>query len=168
MQQPASEQSPEGAALEEERVTEESLSLAFWPLWVLPFARVGLAFLFAAYFPDDVTSFYMNTVFPFGITFWMGTFFSYGWEVQRLWIQELPRRWAPWVIGGALVFVLFMMGGPAALIDDPWLVVNGGVSRREDAYGLPETPCGGHASTVAQIGKHEDSRTCETDVIAAS
>ena len=108
--------------VESERVTEESLQLAFWPLWVLPFAGVGLAFLFAAYFPDDVTSFYMNTVLPFGITFWMGMFFSYGWEVQRLWIQELPRKWAPWVIGGALVFVLFVMGGPATLIDDPWLV----------------------------------------------
>ena len=125
MQQTTPEQAaaaPTEEAIELERVTEESLQLAFWPLWVLPFAGVGLAFLFAAYFPYDVTGFYMNTVFPFGITFWMGTFFSYGWEVQSLWIQELPRKWAPWMIGGALVFVLFVMGGPATLIDDPWLV----------------------------------------------
>ena len=106
---------------EEERVTEESLALAFWPLWVLPFAAVGLAFLLAAYFPDDVADFYMGKVIPFGITFWMGTFFTYGWEIQRLWIQELPRKWAPWVVGAALLVVLFMMGGPAAIVDDPWL-----------------------------------------------
>jgi hypothetical protein len=121
VKQPTPETPTEEPALEEERVTEESLSRAFWPLWVLPFAGVGLAFLFAAYFPDDVNSFYMDTVFPFGITFSLGTFFSYGWEVQRLWIQELPRRWAPWVIGGALVFVLFVLGGPSTIIDDPWL-----------------------------------------------
>ena len=102
-------------------MTEDSLARAFWPLWVLPFAGVGLAFLFAAYFPQRVTDFYIGTVLPFGVTFWMGTFFTCGWEVQRLWIQELPRKWAPWVIGAALLFVLYVMGGPAALIDDPWL-----------------------------------------------
>jgi len=121
LQQQAPEQPPEETALEE-RVTEESLTRGFWPLWVLPFAGVGLALLFAAYFPDSVNRFYINTVFPFGITFWLGTFFSYGWEVQRLWIQELPRKWVPWAIGGALVFLLLVMGGPAALIRDPWLV----------------------------------------------
>jgi hypothetical protein len=112
---------PEQPEPEDERVSEESLTLAFWPLWVLPFVGVGFALLFALYFPDDVNDFYMDIVFPFGITFWMGTFFTYGWEVQRLWIQELPRKWAPWAVGIALVVVLLMMGGPAAIIGDPWL-----------------------------------------------
>ena len=76
---------------------------SIWPLWVLPWLGVGLASLFTLYFPDWVADFYMNTVFPFGITFWMGTFFAYGWEVQRMWIQELPRKWAPWVVGAAIL-----------------------------------------------------------------
>jgi hypothetical protein len=107
---------------EEERLDEDTLALSYWPLWLLPFAGVGLAFLFLAVFPDFVTNFYLNTVLPFGVTFWLGTFFSYGWDLQRLWIQELPRKWARWIVGVAVVLVVLIMGGPQAIVDDPWLV----------------------------------------------
>jgi hypothetical protein len=107
---------------EVERVDEDTLAMSYGPLWVLPFVGVGLALLFGFYFPDAISDFYMNTVFPFGVTFWLGTFFSYGWDLQRLWIQELPRKWAPWVVGAAVVLVVLMLGGPQAIIDDPWLV----------------------------------------------
>ena len=110
------------AGVIEERVTEDSLARDFWPLWVLPFAAVGFAFFSAAFLPDFVTNVFTNTLLPFGVTFWMGTFFAYGWEMQRLWIQELPRKWAPWVVGAAVVLVLLMVGGPSAIILDPWLV----------------------------------------------
>jgi hypothetical protein len=92
LQQPAPDQPPEEEPAFEERMEAESRQLNYWPLWVLPFAGVGLALLFSFYFPDSVTDFYMNTVFPFGITFWLGTFFSYDCDIQRLWIQELPRK----------------------------------------------------------------------------
>ena len=123
MLQPPPEQPPEGplGAEVEEPLTEENLALAFWPLWILPFAAVGLGFLFYAYFPDSVTNFYTGTVLPFGVTFWLGTFIAYGWAVQQLWIQTIPRKYAAWAVGGCLVLLLMVMGGPQALIDDPWL-----------------------------------------------
>jgi hypothetical protein len=107
---------------EEEKVTEEAIVLGFWPIWVLPFACVGVGFLLWEFFPEDLQDFYVDKVIPFGVTFWLGMFITYGWELQRLWIQDLPRKWAPWVVGGAIVFVLFAMGGPQMLLDDPWLV----------------------------------------------
>lgn len=111
----------EGTLPHEERVSEDSLARTFWPLWVLPFAVVGLSLLVAFYVPGSLSDFYFDTVFPFGITTWMGTFFAYGWEVQRLWIQEIPRKWAPYAVGAALVFLLMVIGGPEAIVDDPWL-----------------------------------------------
>jgi hypothetical protein len=117
-EQPA--QTPPDTA-EPERLTDQSLALAFWPLWVLPFAGVGIALLLELCFPRSINNFYMRTVVPFGATFWLGTFFAMGWEAQRYWIQDLPRKWAPWVIGAALLAVLIVMGGPPAIIDDPWL-----------------------------------------------
>jgi hypothetical protein len=122
MQQPGPQQPPEEPPTEaEERVTPESMQMSFWPLWVMPFAAVGASLVVALYFPDDVQDFFFDTVFPFGVTFWMGTFIAYMWDMQKLWIQEIPRKYAAWAVGGCLVALLFMMGGPQALIDDPWL-----------------------------------------------
>ena len=117
-EQPPAEEDP----FLEERVTQTTLARDFWPLWVLPFVGVGFGLFSATYLPDAVTEFFLDKLVPFGITFWLGTFFAYGWDVQRMWIQELPRKWAPWVVGAAIVLIVLMMGGPATIIDDPWLV----------------------------------------------
>jgi hypothetical protein len=122
LHQPVSEQLPEEGDLVEEPVTQETLARDFWPLWVLPIVGVGFGLFSATYLPDAITDFFLNKVAPFGFTFWLGTFFAYGWEVQRMWIQELPRKWAPWTLGGVLVFLVFVLGGPQTLISDPWMV----------------------------------------------
>jgi len=89
---------------------------------VLPWVAAGLGYLSFAYLPDSLSDFFFDKLLPFGITFWLGTFFAYGWEVQRFWIQELPRKWAPWATGAAVVFVLLVLGGPGAIFNDPWVV----------------------------------------------
>ena len=95
--------------------------MSYWLLWALPFAGVGVGLFLAFLLPGVLEDFYFDTLFPFGVTFWLGMLISYGWDMQRIWIQTIPPRYAAWAVGGCLVALLVMMGGPQAIIDDPWL-----------------------------------------------
>ena len=60
---------------------------------------------------------------PFLLTYWIGLGFVITWEVLRRSLHQdkaSPRAMALWGIGLGL-FMLMMLGGPAVLIEDPWL-----------------------------------------------
>jgi hypothetical protein len=58
---------------------------------------------------------------PFLITYWIGLGFTNMWEIAKAELKDFSPRMAIVTVVLVIFILLSTLGGPAALLDDPWL-----------------------------------------------